>query len=185
MRQRNLGLIGLGLLLLVQLGASCQSATPLTNTNISLAGGIPPQACAVQTIPNHAAELYYIAANDYYQLWRNDDSTQSQALITASRLEPKALYIAPNGNYALQLSGTILQLINLSTSAVTRLDEHVTVAAWSKDSRTIMYGTTDGRSLRQQFRVTGQLDPAEPVTTALAAPIKRAIIADVCSSFND
>lgn len=97
----------------------------------------------------------------YYELWRYTLSTQTSDLLATHQSPVTALRIAPNGQYVCYLVDETLFLTDLTSATTTRLHAGVAAAAWSPNSRRIVYATTDERVLVREFDVVGQLTEPE------------------------
>lgn len=110
--------------------------------------------------PNKTSLLYGVDTAEYYELWMYDVAQGLSKFILATKQLPQEISIAPNSKYILYFEGDNLNLFDIESTSGIRLHEGAVDAAWSPDSKSILFTTNDQRVLLQDFSIKSELtDP--------------------------
>lgn len=110
--------------------------------------------------PNKTSLLYGVNTGEYYELWMYDVTQSQSKFILATKQLPQEISVAPNSKYILYFEGDNLNLFDIESTSGIRLHEGAVDAAWSPDSKSILFTTNDQRVLLQDFSIKSELtDP--------------------------
>lgn len=110
--------------------------------------------------PNTSRLVYGVISGDYYQLWSQELPQGEPVFLFATKQEPYRISISPNSQFLLYFENQNAFLFDTENRKGTRLHEGVVDAAWSPDSKSIVYTTNDNRVLLQDFTINAELsDP--------------------------
>lgn len=121
--------------------------------------------------PNQTTLLYGVVTDDYYEIWIQDLPNGQPEFLFASRTRPQDIAISPNNQFLTYFEGETLHLFNIELRERTRLHEGALAVSWSPDSKAIVFNTTAGSLLLQDFTLQEELDdPAVILDAAVVDP---------------